>query len=397
MAYNVKFLKGTLESFNQLSYKDPNTFYYLDESLLYLGDEKLTNAVDVEAAITQITGVENELLALKARVDSMTGGGSGETNEELAAAISMITARLGVVEDALEEEESRATAAENKIAGDLAGLIQRVNDLSLTVDNNKTSTDEQIASLDNRVSSIETNIGKYDAAIGSLSDKATENEENIQGLKGTTEELTGIVNTLVGADANKSVRTVALEVLSEQLLADGVTENFETLQELAAWLADHPEEAAEMNLMIQQHSAQLGSLQDTTNAHSATIESLQEQINSLSNGDSGLLSQAKDYTDQQVQIVNEALNEYKNNVNTTLTNYDERITNNETAISAINDPTSGLLAQAQAKIEELKKSFGTAAYKNVEDFDAAGSAAAALAQAQAYTDEALTWGVITVG
>ena len=56
----------------------------------------------------------------------------------------------------------------------------------------------------------------------------------------------------MGGDADQSVRTVALEVLSEQLLADGATENFETLQELAAWLADHPEEAAEMNLTIQQ-------------------------------------------------------------------------------------------------------------------------------------------------
>ena len=112
MAYNVKFLKGTLESFNQLLYKDPNTFYYLDESLLYLGDKKLTNAVDVEEAITKITGVENELLALKARVDSMTGGGSGSTNEELAAAVNMIMARLGVVEDDLKAETSRATAAE---------------------------------------------------------------------------------------------------------------------------------------------------------------------------------------------------------------------------------------------------------------------------------------------
>lgn len=396
MAYNVKFLKGTLESFNQLLYKDPNTFYYLDESLLYLGDKKLTNAADVEAAITQITGVENELLALKARVDSMTGGGSGSTNEELAAAVSMITARLGVVEDDLKAETSRATAAENKIAGDLASLITRVNDLSLTVDGNKTATDEQVASLNNRVSSLETNIGKYDAAIGSILDRTTANEQDIQGLKGTTEELNGIVNTLVGGDADKSVRTVALEVLSEQLLADGATENFETLQELAAWLADHPEEAAEMNLTIQQHSAQLGALQDTSNAHTATIESLQEQVNSLLAGDSGLVSQAKDYTDQQIQIVNEALNEYKNSVNTTLTSYDERITSNETAIAAINDSASGLLAQAQAKIEELKKSLGTAAYKNVEDFDAAGSAAAALAQAQAYTDEALTWGVITI-
>ena len=396
MAYNVKFLKGTLESFNQLLAKDPNTFYYLDESLLYLGDKKLTNAADVEAAITQITGVENELLALKARVDSLTGGGSGSTNEELAAAVSMITARLGVVEDNLTDEIARATAAENKIAGDLSGLITRVNDLSVTVEGNKTATDEEIAALDARVTDIEANTGKYDAAVGSLFDRITQTEADVQGLKGTAEELNGIVSTLVGTDVDKSVRTVALEVLSEQLLADGATENFETLQELAAWLADHPEEAAEMNLTIQQHSAQLGALQDTSNAHTATIESLQEQVNSLLAGDGGLVSQAKDYTDQQIQIVNEAFNEYKNSVNTTLTNYDERITNNETAIAAINDSASGLLAQAQAKIEELKKSLGTAAYKNVEDFDAAGSAAAALAQAQAYTDEALTWGVITI-
>ena len=51
------------------------------------------------------------------------------------------------------------------------------------------------------------------------------------------------------------------------------------------------------------------------------------------------------------------------------------------------------LRKDDAAIEAL--ALGTASKKNVEDFDAAGSAAAALSSANAYTDAALTWGTIT--
>ena len=396
MAYNVNFLKGTLEAYRQLATKDVNTFYYVDGKDLYLGEIKLTNAEDLNEAINRISTNEIDIATLKARVDSLAGGGTGggSSNEELTTAVNMLEARVGSVEGNLQKEIDRATAAEGQLSTNLENLISRVNDLSTTVESNKTSTDTQLGDLTTRITEAEGTINKHDAAINSVMAKVSANEGKILGLEGSVQELDGILDTLVGADTDKSVRAIAIEVLVEQLLADGNTENFETLQQLAAWLADHPEEAAEMNLAIQQNSAAISSIQDSVNKNTATIESLQERLNSLSSEDGGLLSQAKEYTDSQIQTVNNALNEYKTITDKKLDSFTSNIRTNTEAIAAINNPSTGILAQAQVKINEFANTLGTAAYKNVEDFDAAGSAAAALTQANEYTDRALSWGVI---
>ena len=396
MAYNVNFLKGTLEAYRQLATKDANTFYYVDEKDLYLGETKLTNAEDLNEAINRISTNETDIATLKARVDSLAGGGTGggSSNEELTTAVNMLEARVGSVEGNLQKEIDRATAAEGQLSTNLESLISRVNDLSTTVESNKTSTDTQLGDLTTRITEAESTINQHDAAINSVMAKASANEGKILGLEGSVQELDGILDTLVGADTDKSVRAIAIEVLVEQLLADGNTENFETLQQLAAWLADHPEEAAEMNLAIQQNSAAISSIQDSVNKHTTTIESLQERLNSLSSEEGGLLSQAKEYTDSQIQIVNNALNEYKTITDKKLDSFTSSIRTNTEAIAAINNPSTGILAQAQVKINEFANTLGTAAYKNVEDFDAAGSAAAALTQANEYTDRALSWGII---
>lgn len=64
------------------------------------------------------------------------------------------------------------------------------------------------------------------------------------------EDVEGKVNTLVGDDANKSVRTIANEELAAQLLSGKADADFKTLQALAAWLEDHPEEVADINAAI---------------------------------------------------------------------------------------------------------------------------------------------------
>lgn len=58
------------------------------------------------------------------------------------------------------------------------------------------------------------------------------------------------VDTLVGVDVSKSVRTIANEELAAQLLSGKADADFKTLQQLAAWLENHPEEVSAINLDI---------------------------------------------------------------------------------------------------------------------------------------------------
>ncbi len=212
----------------------------------------------------------------------------------------------------------------------------------------------------------ETSISNLLAAVNAMSGALSGHDTDIKTLKQQAEELKTSVNTLIGEDVGSSIRQIATEVLSTELLADGNTENFETLKELATWLADHPEEAADMNLSIQQNT-------NAIQGHAIALTNLQSQIDALKN--SGGTGGSSDNPTDVSELIS-------------------RIAKNEEDISAINNPETGLLAQAQNSLDALKVSLGTAAYKNVEDFDVAGAAQAALANAQAYTDSRLSWTTI---
>lgn len=393
MAYNVNFLKGTAESFQNLAVKSKNTFYYIDEKDLYIGDIKLTNGADLLAAVDRIAVNESDISVIKAQLDDLTGNEGGGDNS-LTDLISALQTRVGSVESALETETQRAKAAEQELSQNISGFNENLNALSQLVNTNETDIEKKVADLLASIQANTGNISDLQGAVNSIGGKVTTNESNIKTLQGDITELEDLIDTLTGGDKDKTIRAIAIEVLVEQLLADGNTENFETLQQLAAWLADHPEEVAEMNLAIQENAKEITSLKGVVQSHESVIEELQRKVNELNSSDNGALAQAKAYTNKKVAEVANSLSNHITSTTTILETLTSDVSKNKEDIQVIMDPTSGLLAQAQAKIKELSDSLGTAAYKNVEDFDAAGSAAAALAESKAYTDAALTWGQI---
>lgn len=58
------------------------------------------------------------------------------------------------------------------------------------------------------------------------------------------------VDTLIGSDTGKSVRTIANEELASQLIPEGAQESLNTLTEIAQWIQSHPDDAAAMNAAI---------------------------------------------------------------------------------------------------------------------------------------------------
>jgi len=72
--------------------------------------------------------------------------------------------------------------------------------------------------------------------------------------------LTGVVNTLVGEDANKSVRSIANEELAKQLIPENAAESLNELREIAAWIQAHPGDASAMNQAIADLTALVGTL-----------------------------------------------------------------------------------------------------------------------------------------
>lgn len=98
------------------------------------------------------------------------------------------------------------------------------------------------------------------------------NAGNITKLTTRMGAAEGKITTLVGSDANKSVRTIANEELAAQLIPDGAKESLDTLGEIAAWIQSHPDDASAMNKKITDLTTKVGTIPATgTGAGSATV------------------------------------------------------------------------------------------------------------------------------
>lgn len=89
---------------------------------------------------------------------------------------------------------------------------------------------------------------------------------NADAIKAHKDSIDGVVSTLVGEDAGKSVRTIANEELAAQLIPEGAKESLNTLQEIAAWIQDHPDDASAMNQAITGLEALVGTLPEDVTA-----------------------------------------------------------------------------------------------------------------------------------
>ena len=94
---------------------------------------------------------------------------------------------------------------------------------------------------------LETKIGTVaegKTLVGLIADNATAIENHKTAIDNK-------VTTLIGSDADKSVRKIANEELAAQLIPANAAESLNTLQEIAAWIQDHPGDASAMNSAIE--------------------------------------------------------------------------------------------------------------------------------------------------
>lgn len=163
--------------------------------------------------------------------------------------------------DALEEAVA-AMYTNDQIDGFVAGVQGEVDDL-----------EDVVAELAQIVSDNETDIEAKVKAIADDYLVAKDREELEEAIQANADAIeahkTAVddkVATLIGTDANKSVRTIANEELAAQLLSGKADADFKTLQELAAWLEDHPEDVAEINLNITNLQTLVGELPEDATA-----------------------------------------------------------------------------------------------------------------------------------
>lgn len=105
-----------------------------------------------------------------------------------------------------------------------------------------------LEALEDRVDELELN-GYDDTAVKALI-QANSDAIALKADDADLDTLDAKVTTLIGSDANKSVRTIANEELAAQLIPTTAAEALDTLQEIAAWIQSHPGDAATINAQI---------------------------------------------------------------------------------------------------------------------------------------------------
>lgn len=232
-----------------------------------------------------------------AKADKVVGGVAGNLLQ-MDASGNLVDSGKKVADFALASDLTTAngkiTALEEKVGEKaVATQISEAIATQATADDAKYATKTALGNLETAVSNMNTDLGGrldgHDTDIQGINDKigtvaegktvvkmieeaqeaATYDDTDLQTRMGTAE---GKITKLIGDDADKSVRTIANEELAKQLIPENAAESLNELQEIAAWIQEHPEDAAAMNKAIEDNAADIATLEGVAHSHeNATV------------------------------------------------------------------------------------------------------------------------------
>lgn len=223
------------------SYADGLAVNYDAAGAAATAESNAKSYTDTEVAKANAAAAAAKTQADKGVADAATAQAAAE-----AAQASADAAQADV--DALETYVG--TIPEGATATDVVGYIQE-----------KTSgiaTDAALAELQTQVN---TNKGDIATIKGDYLKAADKTE-----LQGNIDAVDDKVDVLVGTDTGKSVRAIANAELAAQLIPENAKESLDTLQEIAAWIQAHPDDASAMNQAIDALEALVGTIPESATA-----------------------------------------------------------------------------------------------------------------------------------
>lgn len=125
--------------------------------------------------------------------------------------------------------------------------------LTFTKTNTFTTGDDVDSKINAKVGELKIGDETFET-VKAYVDKKTDGiatDTALETLTGRVTTAEGKIDTLIDADPGKSVRTIANEELAKQLIPENASESLDTLAEIAAWIQEHPDDAAAMNAAIE--------------------------------------------------------------------------------------------------------------------------------------------------
>ena len=353
---------GDFQEFANLEALQANTnpsttalYYIADINVLakWNGTNYIQINLDTGATSIEVTGDGNAVTVAaydaSSRKITLTKGATYVTSAEVSSAIATAIGDLGNKEDDVPYTTVKEYV-DDKVADVVAGSIEGLGALAAK---------DQVAEAD-----LESALA---AKINGKADQTT-------------------VDTLVGADTGKSVRTIANEELAAQLIPEGAQESLNTLQEIAQWIQDHPDDAAAMNTAIEALETKVDTGEQTVSAYVTAA------IAALNIGDYATAAALTAVADR-VTTLEGASHTHANKAEL------DKIADGDkakwdAAEQNAKDYADGLAGNYDAAGSATAAETSAKQYADslASNYDPAGSATAAETNAKAYTDTALTWG-----
>ena len=245
---------------------------YIDLAGLTHYDEKIKAVIDSKDAAA-LKSAKDYADGLAVNYDA-AGTAETKVNELANGQVKTNTEAIATLNGGANTEGSVAKAVADAKAGletKISAVDAKAVAAQTAADNAKSAAD----AVDAKVgavpegSTVMTEIQKVkdvaynDAEVRGLNKT---NADNITALTGRADAVEGKVSTLVGDDAGKSARTIANEELTKQLIPEGAKESLDTLQEIAAWIQNHPDDASAMNAAIVALKTKVGDIPEGATA-----------------------------------------------------------------------------------------------------------------------------------
>lgn len=364
--------------------RNATSFYLCEDTReLYFGANLYTEAVRFYTTDKPVAPAQGVLY-----IDTVTGAGDVWNGASWSNVIKgyATTIAEGADDTTVPTTKAAKDYIDQKVSDVVAGSIDGLGALASKDQVAETDLAADLAQKLNgkaEQTGLEAEIARATAAEG-------QNANDIDALEGRMDTAEGQITTLVGADSGKSVRTIANEELAAQLIPENAQESLDTLAEIAAWIQDHPDDAAAMNASIEALQAILDGIGDTESGEKATVVAyVTDAIAALNIGDYATAAQLTALAGR-VTTLEGATHTHANKA--LLDTYTQTEKNLADAVAKKHEHTNktvldGITSEKVAKWDAAEQNAKDYADGLADDYDAAGAANQALADAKAYTNE----------
>ena len=224
-------------------------------------DVNVIESVEIAGVALDVDTDKKASISKEDLANALSLGSAAYSSADSFATPDSVSTAQGIAEDALEQAKTNKGAISN-INSTISGL----------------ATKEEVSDLE---TSLNTNIGKkvdqtaYDTKISSI-------EGSVQGVTNAVGNVTASVNVLVGQDTNKSARTIASEEVAK--IVANAPEAYDTLKEIADYIATDASGAAELSNKVTQNSEDISKLREDLTNESTTRTNAISGINSSIEG-----------------------------------------------------------------------------------------------------------------